>query len=103
MQPARDALVRVVREQFIEDLGENVHDLVAPIEYAQRSPADVLRELDDFLETIAQGQVHEIVGSYEAASGGSGDAIHAIARDVLVPAIDYAEVVAACAIQIASV
>lgn len=95
VQPARDSLVRVVREKSVENFGQNINNLVASIENSQRSAANLLRETNDFLEAVAEGQIAQVVGSYEAARGGARNAIHAILGNVFVPTIDDSEIVAA--------
>lgn len=96
VQPARDPLVSVGREEFIEHSGQNVDHLVAPVEHAQRPAPNVLGEDDDFPQDVAQRQVAQIIGGDQAAGRGAGHAIHPIARNILVPTIDHAEVVDAC-------
>lgn len=95
VQAARYLLVRIVRKQAIQQLGQQVHDLVTAVEHAQGSAAYTLGELDDFSDASAQGQVHEVVSCDQAAGRGACNPVDPVARHILVPAVDDAEVVAA--------
>jgi len=96
VQLSRDELVRVVGKEAVEESGQHVDHLVVSVEHAQRPAPNGLGHLEHLLQAVAQGQVHQVVGGYQAARGGAGNAVHALAGDVLFPAVDDAEVVAAC-------